>query len=344
MLSIRDIWTEFSYPFRTLGVVVTIVVLEGLLILASSAGLLGIWLTIVVLPALSRYLMMYLQSRSRDREPEVLGIEHFTWTSNFWSLFPVVPFVALAVILVPMAQGGQTTLAWIIGAVAVVLMPASLAVLSITHSPLQSLNPVAVVGLMVRCRSTYWIAPLVVLAFMFLLPMLDVFPSIVGEFLAIFMLLVAFGLIGATLRPHDIVDDVGVEPVLVAGEEVRKAISDKERTATLGHAYGFASRNNLVGAIDHLLSAIDSDREPQEAWRWYFEHMLKWENAYPALKFGQRYVSYLLSIDAGIDAMKLVMRCRLLDERFKPLPDDLAMIVALLEKTGQHDMARELRN
>ena len=341
MLSIRDVWTELAYPFRSLGIVMTVVVLQILLFVASSAGMLGIWLTIVVLPALARYLMMYLESRSRDSEPEVLGIEHFTWTSNFWSLFPVVPFVLLAFVIVPLVQNEQLPHS---GVYSGIVMPASLAVLSITHSPLQSINPVAVVGLMIRCRSTYWIAPLVVLLTMLVLPVLDVFPSIVSELLAVFMLLVTFGLIGAVLRPHEVVDDIGVEAVEAGGEEIRKSFSDKERSKSLGHAYGFASRNNLTGALDHLVSAIESDRESDEAWGWYFENMLKWENSFPAMKFAQLYLSYLIGEQRTVDVAKITMRCRIIDDRFKPKTEDLPAVIAALEACGNPELARQLRH
>ena len=71
--------------------------------------------------------------------------------------------------------------------------------------------------------------------------------------------------------------------------------------------------------------------------------MLKWENPFPAMKFAQLYISYLLAERRTVDVAKITMRCRIIDERFKPKSEDLPAVIAALEACGNPDLARQLR-
>ncbi len=350
-------WGELTYPFRKASILIALTVFSMMLVFVGVLGeILATMLraspellaaaaqVIIVLPVIVRFVLGYLEARMRGTEPETLRAEHFGWFSQGWSLWPLIPIVASGVLVVYLNAAGESTLAWLCAALIVVILPAMFAILTITHSILESLNPLAIARLIVRARETYWVAPVMLIFIAFFAQVLAGVHVLLYQVTLLILMLVGAGLTGRALRPFNFFDEVGIHTDESAADEKRRVTDDKQREADLGHAYGFASRDNVGGALDHLAHAIESDRDEYEAWRWYFEHMLKWESAFPALKFGQRYVGYLLSIDAGIDAMKLVMRCRMLDERFKPLPEDLPMIVALLEETGQHELARALKN
>ena len=53
--------------------------------LAMAAGLLGLWLALVVTPAFFRYLLYVLEARAAERSAPTLGGELFNWVENFWS-------------------------------------------------------------------------------------------------------------------------------------------------------------------------------------------------------------------------------------------------------------------
>ena len=350
-------WGELTYPFRHVGILIALFFLSMMLVVVGLLGeILATMLpaspefiafaaqVIIVLPVLLRFVLGYLEARMRGTEPETLRAEHFGWFSQAWSIWPLVPLVASGALVLFLDARGDSALAWLAAAVIVVILPAILAILTITHSVLESINPFAITRLILRARETYWVAPVMVIFLAFFAQVLAGVHVFLYQLTLIVLTIIGAGLTGRALRPFNFFDEVGIHVDETASDEKRRITDHKQREAVLVHAYGFASRDNVGGALDHLASAIESDRDEYEAWRWYFEHMLKWENCFPALKFGQRYISYLLSMDAGIDAMKLVMRCRMLDERFKPLPEDLPMIVSLLETTGQHELARALRN
>lgn len=349
-------WGELTYPFRTMGILLALFTFAVMLLAAGLAGeAVAVMLradaavlamaaqVLLVLPVLLRFVIGYLEARMRGSEPKTLHTDHFGWFSEIWSLWPLAPLVGSGALFMTLDAAGDTALAWLLAALVIIIFPAMLAILTVTHSILESLNPLAIGRLILRARETYWVAPFTVIVVAFVTQVLAGVHILLYELILIILSLIAAGLTGRALRPFKLFDEVDIHTDESAADDKRRSTDNRQREANLGHAYGFASRNNLSGALDHLAEAIASDRDEFAAWRYYFDHMLNWDDAFPALKFGQRYVHYLLSIDAGIDAMKLVMRCRLIDERFRPLPDDLPMVVELLEKTGQDELARALR-
>ena len=61
-MSPREVLAELSYPVRSLTPVLALLVFGLLITLASHAGLLGLWLLIVVVPAMFRFLVMLAES------------------------------------------------------------------------------------------------------------------------------------------------------------------------------------------------------------------------------------------------------------------------------------------
>src|SRR5690606_25231547 len=77
---------ELAWPLTEPVVLLAIVSFSLLATLAQAAGLLGIWLGIVLLPALFCYLLMLLEARAYGRTTPVANIELFSFITNFWSL------------------------------------------------------------------------------------------------------------------------------------------------------------------------------------------------------------------------------------------------------------------
>ena len=71
--------------------------------------------------------------------------------------------------------------------------------------------------------------------------------------------------------------------------------------------------------------------------------MLGWENQQHALFFAQHYIHDALRHGERVAALKAIMRCRLIDERFKPFPDDLPAAIAAAETTANMELAAVLK-
>lgn len=314
-----------------------------LVALAKAAGMFGVWLALIIVPAVIRYQLYLLEAQAHGRAPEPPGIEFFNWVHDAWTLFPVVILVAVAWIgSVTQSAAGTGAMVVILGTFAAVY-PAMLGVLAITHSPLQSVNPVALHRFIGRCGPSYAIAPAYLLLVAFLLWVSRELNPLASAFIEMFFVFSLHAVIGAVIEPHGIVDDVYIPDAAEPGEDERAADVVKSRTAVLGHAYGFISRDNREGGFDHIVNAIANDPDPKAAWAWYFDRMLGWENRQHALFFAQHYVRDALQHGEQVAALKAIMRCRLVDEGFRPFPDDVPAAIAAAEATRNTELAAVLK-
>ncbi len=327
-----DLARAFALPLTQLPVLFAMLMFFAFLELAFAWGILGLFLAFLIVPATFRYLMQILDAQLRGQDPAPPDVDLFLWFGNAWSIFPAVHvfFLIYATYVLGSRFGVVGLLTVFI--VFAVLLPASLAVMAITRSPLESLKPRAIGGFIRRCGPTYWIAPSFLLIALIVSWFISVtrLPDLAQEFVGFYLVFACYVVIGAVARSKQLHKEVGIpEPPAPDSDQLDASLS-RERTAVLNHAYGFISRGNRDGGFKHLYGHLGSDPEPDTAWRWFFEQMLRWERQGPALLFGQQYLSRLLHDGDYVAAVKLIMRCRLINAAFKPLAEDreLALIAA----------------
>jgi hypothetical protein len=338
-----DIGRAIAYPLITPAVLVPFVVFWLLISFATWGGVLGLFLLFLVIPAVFRFQMIVLEARARGVEPETPGVEFFNWFGNAWSLFPVPISILFVWAILESAENFGLAAAGGTAFLVSVFFPASLAVLAITHSPLQSLNPMAIAGLLGRCGGTLWIATAFLFVSCSLIYLSELMPAMLGSFVQLLLSFSFFSLVGSLIEPFGVVDEVYLPDALEqSAEEVRGDI-EKHRTAVLTHAYGFISRDNREGGIRHVIAEIASDSDPAAARSWYFNRMLGWENQQHALFFAQYYVRDALRHGENITALKVIMRCRLVSAGFKPFPEDRQAAVAAAERHRNIELADVLK-
>lgn len=116
----------------------------------------------------------------------------------------------------------------------------------------------------------------------------------------------------------------------------------KERTVVLNHAYGFISRDNRAGGFKHIRDWIEQDPDPDDAWSWFFDQMMLWEIKDPAQLFAQEYLTRLLHDGDCHKAVKVITRCRHVNESFLPLVDDRELAREAAEICGHDELAATL--
>lgn len=343
MLSPAEVFKELVWPLRSASSL-----LAGLLfffcfslipLAAQLSPILHFAVSVIVglalLPAASRFLMGYLYARARGVDADPLDAESFSWMRDLWGVFPIIQSVIIGWLVFRVQELDVPYADVAVLAAATLIMPASLISLAITHSPVQAMNPVTLVRLILRCKTTYWIAPLAVAVAGGIFVLLRDAPILLLAIIMPYVLLAVFGILGAITRPHQILDDIEIGSV----DDGTPSIPVAQRKAALNLAYSYMSRDGVANGIAHIEGAIDEEGADLDAWDWYFEGMLAWENPIFACRFGQRYLRELLDAGDLIGASKLVMRCRLLDERFKPRPEDLEETVSALQQTGNAELA-----
>ena len=338
-----DIVSAILYPVTQSTVVMPVVLLWLLISFAQWGGVLGLFLLFLVIPAVFRFQMILLEARALDRAPPALDIDFFRWFGNAWSLFPVplVILAAWAVFAASVRFGNSAAMLALIAASAV--LPASFAILAITHSPLQSLNPVAYGRLFRTCGGTFWIASVYLVVAGWLMLQCQSLPAMLANLATMLLISSVFSLVGSLIEPYGLMEDVSIPEPLEPDDDRISRDLDVSRNATLTHAYGFISRGNREGGFKHIMDEIAQEADVATAWAWYFDRMMRWEQKQHALFFAQRYVHDLLLHGETIPAVKVILRCRLVDERFRPLADDLQAAIRAAESSGNNELAAVLQ-
>lgn len=348
MPSFRDVLNELVFPLRSASTLLVLGLFMLLLMLAAIAiylnPALGVAVTMTIgiatLPALMRSFVLYITARAHGRRPEPLDADHFSWMSNRWGIFPAALFAGAGWLLFTADQSGFVWAMPVATGAVLMILPASLIVLSMTHSPLQSVHPAALSRLIFRLRASYWLAPLTAFAALGVFYASADWSLVERGGILLYCMLALCGVFGAILRTSELVDDVDLPEARVA--DGMPPFLVRRREDTLNLAYSFMSRDGVENGIKHIEGAIAEEEDDLSAWRWYFERMLTWENPYFACRFAQRYLKVLLADDDAVGVTKIMLRCRLLDGRFKPLGEDIPAAQLALAQAGNTELADRL--
>jgi len=331
-------------PVTNMSVLLALITFWLLVSLAGAAGMMGLWLAIVIVPALFRYATNLVETMGRNRTPEPPGSEFFRWVGESWSLFPVVIVIALAIANRLLHDAGASTIMMLLNVVAGFLYPASLGVLAITHSPLQSINPMALTKFVQRVGFSYLIAPAFLLLIILFGSAARALPYLAEVLAEMYLVLSLHAVIGSIMAPHNIFEEVRIPDSLEQDERRVAQNLEKARSEVLTHAYGLVSRGNREGGFKHIVDCIAKDPDAVAAWAWFFDRMIHWQQQEHALFFAQHYIHDLLRHGEKIPALKLIMRCRLVNERFRPFPDDLPAAIAAAEGSANSELATVLKH
>lgn len=339
-----DVLRAIAYPVTESSVLVPVIFFWLLVSFASWAGLFGLFLMFfLVLPAVLRYQMILLEARARGVTPEVPGIEFFNWFGKAWTLFPVVLVVILGWTTAAAGDAFGIVGVLLVLAFSAVFFPASVAVLAITHSALQSLNPVAIVRLIRSCAATFWLATVFLLLFSWLSFVAEALPMMLAVLVQMLLTFSYFSLVGAIIEPYGLIENIDLPETVQEDETALSKGLEKARGDALSHAYGFISRGNRDGGFRHLFAWIEKDPDPVAARAWFFDRMMRWDSPLPALFFAQHTIQDHLRHGEQVAAVKLIMRCRLVDAQFRPLAEDMEAAIIAAEACQNQALAAELR-
>ncbi|MCJ7557543.1 MAG: hypothetical protein MUP90_11625 [Gammaproteobacteria bacterium] len=337
MLTLRDAIYELTYPLRDVAMLLELIVFWVLFTIAIFAGLLGLWLLVAIVPAFFQYLLVVMQARAHGKEAPAVDVELFSWAQKLWSLFPMALVTLAAAGVYFLVKAGHGAWAVLAAALAVMVLPLSLAVLTTTHSALQCLRP-SQLWLVARGWGRHYALVLVVSMVGALLAYLALefdFPLVfLGLFILYGFLLVA-SVGGHAMAIQDVPIEVSIpDPVFPSAQELLKKVN-QVRTRTLNHAYGMVSRGNRAGGVRHVLGDIQDSPDQVESSYWFFTEMLRWESTDAACLIGQRLISLLLAEQRDQEAIKTLVRCRHANQEFKLLERDRVLASRLAKQV--HD-------
>jgi hypothetical protein len=311
--------------------------------IGTSGSPLGVLVLILSLPPVFRYQMIILEAGAKGEVPATFDAEFFNWTGSLWTLFPLLVVIVLFVLGVSAADAFGNAGAYAVVALAGALLPASFAVLAITHSPLQSLNPIAIGRLLKATGESFWLASVYLIILCWLAVQSEQLPNLAGNFVQLFALFSFASVTGTLLEPFGLIDDVSIPDALEADDDQIAENLESARAVILAHAYSFISRDNREGGFKHITDWIGKETDVVGAWAWFFGRMMRWDQKQHALFFGQQYIHDMLRHGEKIPALKVIMRCRLENEQFHPLREDLPAAIEAAESTGNIELAAVLK-
>ncbi len=310
--------------------------------------LLALLAAVAILPLTTRYLMETLNARIEGVPAQPLAVGMLQRFGFLWSLAPLGAVAGSVWLIVESEARFGASVALVLAAFLFALLPAFLAALAISGSLPASLNPLSLVHIVRQTGWAYLTVPVVIVlgTLGLRLAATSGVPGLVVEFGSLYLDFVAFSLTGAVVAGSGIRDQVGVpipdepDPSKVQAEDLRA------RQAVVDHAYALVSRGNREGGFAHINAFIDDLQyfgTKADMFEWFFQEMLRWEDAAPALFFAQAYLALLVEADESARALKVVSRCLYEDPRFRPRTGDRARLREMAEAAGQADLARQLR-
>lgn len=337
---------ELAFPLTDAGIVLAMCVFWLLGSFAKSGGFLGLWLGFLLLPPFFRYALYLLESRAHGRQVPALGAELFTWAENFWSLFPLLIIAVMVWLDIYLAVNVSLRAAAVATLALLLILPASVGILGLTRSPMQSINPVAIVRLVREIGLAYlWVPGLITVSIVLLAFAIAYgLPVFLANLAGVYIWFVMFTMTGALLNSCNLAVQVDIPLPREPDEDDLQRDVVKPRQRVANHAYGFFSRGNRAGGLQHIDAWLREDDTSDDAWSWFFAEMLKWENSDHALFFAQVYLDRLLEQHQETDIQKVLSRCLMENPRFKPAEASRGAITELMQKHGRADILSQLQN
>jgi hypothetical protein len=341
-----EVGKELVFPVVQPATLMPMLVTTLLLSIVSFFGILfGGMLLLATLFPFAGYLMRLLEARSADRPAPPFDAELLQFFGTPISLVPLVLFSFIYWFGFAAVRYVGPELSWMAVMLLFACLPASLAILAVTRSPLASLNPISVYKFIRATFSDYFVM-VIVLEFIggvLIKTQFLVDPPGFRIISAVYFLFLLYSYTGAVSARNKIAEQVDIAlPTPVSAEDIHKTlISDREKVAS--HAYGFASRGNRKGAFEHVEAHVSGEDDPDDARTWFFNKMMTWDDRDIALFYAQISLHHFLVGSQDALALKLMSQCLHQNPQFRPQRDDREAAMQLAENYGREDLLKQLK-
>jgi hypothetical protein len=349
LMTFSSLLTHLRRPLSPAPLVL-IVAFAILLTLASRAGLLGLPLMLIVLSWFLKYAFVVLDTAARGLgDPPVLSVEMVNPADEqrpLGQLLIIGVFYGATAALKPFV-GAEVVL--LLRALALVLLPACIAVLGSSGSIVTAVNPRVLIGTIRRLGWDYvviWLA-ILALAFAEYLASSRLADARFGLPLAIACLMygwfAVFSLIGGALfeRRHELGIDAWRSPERDRARH--QADLGKEHNRFIDELYGHWRGGAYQDALQAAQNRLAAYHHSLDEYEWLCEALLRWPDRRLASRLAQDYVSRLLAAKRYSDALTLAHRHIDADPEFRPATSvELMRLAKLARDGGDRKLARAL--
>ena len=258
-----------------------------------------------------------LEQRGRGEGWAVFSLDTIASARSQLGVVFLLELAAIALIYLALTAIGGEGLGRVWAILAVLGLPASVALLAVTRDLRRALNPVHWLRAALKVGLRYLAILAASVAVGALIALAYRRRGLVEFFAAAYAWFLLAHSIGAVVYARRNVLGIHAprSPEAKFARELDRLHA--ERRGVLDHAYGIAAHGNIGGGLTYVEQYVKSARDPLEARTWMFHEMMRWEDARPALAFGERLVGELESAHRGDEAAKIRLSRGYLEEKLR---------------------------
>ena len=311
-----------------------------LLSMASSAGvfiLSGLPLAVILVSWFFKYAyILFDRAAAGFDDPPVLDIQMVNPLNEQRPIgqVAIAAVVAYGVFLTDQKMGG--TFATLIAMLAVLFLPASVAVLGIEGNALKAANPVEWIRLAVGMGPLYAVVLAVISGYALLLALtarLGIW-LLLQISLSMFAILSIFSVLGGFVYERR--DELGIEawtsPERTHGIRQQEILRNSERQVT--EAYGKVRAGSHVEAWQMLQSWLAQRGFAPDDYRWLCGRVGFWEDARYIRRLTEEHIERLLALKRNGEALGVAAQRVALDPSFRPRSAESTLQIAKLAAVG----------
>jgi hypothetical protein len=333
-----------AFPLQTAPLLV-IIIFSALLWIAIKAGLLGIWLGVLLLAGVFNYGFVLLERASIKAEPPALAVELMNPVRSGSTLmllgicgcFVLVYYSALSV------SGWLAAVVCLIGSG---LIPGMIAAQGLSGSAFQALNFPSILRLLVQMPTDY--AQLVIIFAVAsgacALALNAQLPLILCIALMIYSWLSVFSAVGCALREYR--EDIGFDNAFAEDEVVAQTDTrnhDRWRAHLLDRIYAQWRGGSQRNAMQTATSETESSSDPLGELRWLYQQASQWPDKRLAEQLSLPLIKQLLDARHTGEALDIARAQLRINTGFRPQQgEDAIRLARLARDAGDRPTARAL--
>lgn len=309
--------------------------------LAGAAGILGLWLGVLVTVAFCKYLVLLLRDRMMGREPRAADAQVFNPMDGTWALGGAAYYILIIILSAFVFARVGPAVAIPLALMLLALFPAAVALLAISQSGLElfdfrgQLELIRVLG-----KSYAWVVA-VIWACALLVVILDYLgvPPIIDTFFSAYVVVLPYCLMGTLVALHG--EELGLREASPQARAERQLEQEYRKVAN--HAYSFISRENSAGGMRHLRDYLDANKGDTELTAWFFTELSRWEDQRPAGVLAREHITRLAAANDLREALAILEERRVVEPGFMPDPAVMPSLADYADSIGRLKLAAELR-
>jgi hypothetical protein len=314
-----------------------LIVFALLLTVAAKGGVLGIPLAFVVTSWTFKYAyILFDHTVSGYDDPPTLDIQMLNPLNESRPLAQVLILCLIYAAVKLTQQAAGPTTALILGGAAILLLPASIAILGLERNPFKAANPVEWVRMVIALGPMYALILAVIAGYTLLIALLERWAPWLPLQIALilFALLSLFSTLGGALyeRRHELGLETSVSPERTQQRQQTQELHQSQQLVT--EAYGKVRAGAHTEAWQLLQSWLTNRGHAPDDYRWLCTRVVSWNDPRYISRLTEEHIERLLTHKRTGEALDVVAHRLTHDPTFRPKTATATLQLAQLASAG----------